>query len=379
MKRELTRDRLNECLQSERLDDLSVSRLFDLFEKEPGTSDFAPDGSVAVDPRDGAVVLYNEARARRPHDNKADDPPGPPREKPCPICDGKTTGIVDVAPLSTGHTFINKNLFPCVHTTAASVSRPPAPIHRAAVSAGTSAFGLHLLQWTSTRHDRDWHNMPVEDLVVVLERLAALEKKLLFESDGIMPDTSQWQGDGGARGFVSIVKNLGAPVGGSLTHGHQQIVYSNVMPAQTHNDLAFQTTHGAPFARHLLDHTEEPLVVKRYGAATVVVPYFMKRPYYSMLVLGNTRKEYLHQLDGDERRALARGWSEITRAFRMLMPRMGREFAYNALVHNGPGAGLYVEFLPYTQEDGGYERLGLWVCQESPERAATTLRELMGY
>jgi hypothetical protein len=72
---------------------------------------------------------------------------------------------------------------------------------------------------------------------------------------------------------------------------------------------------------------------------------------------------------------VVRGWSEAARAFQELMPKMGKEYAYNALVHTGPGAGLYVEFLPYTQEDGGYEKLGLWVCQESPEGAADVLRK----
>ena len=47
------------------------------------------------------------------------------------------------------------------------------------------------------------------------------------------------------------------------------------------------------------------------------------------------------------------------------------------IINNGPGAGLYVEFLPYTQETGGVEHLGLLVCQELPERAAARLREIL--
>jgi hypothetical protein len=62
---------------------------------------------------------------------------------------------------------------------------------------------------------------------------------------------------------------------------------------------------------------------------------------------------------------------------REIMPRVGREIAYNVITNNGPGAGLYFEFLPYTQEIGGVEHLGLFVCQELPERAAAWLREIV--
>jgi galactose-1-phosphate uridylyltransferase len=53
---------------------------------------------------------------------------------------------------------------------------------------------------------------------------------------------------------------------------------------------------------------------------------------------------------------------------------LGREIAYNVVTHNGPGAGLYFEFLPYTQEMGGYEHLGLFICQGDPEEVAERLR-----
>ena len=51
-----------------------------------------------------------------------------------------------------------------------------------------------------------------------------------------------------------------------------------------------------------------------------------------------------------------------------------RDLAYNIVTHSGPGAGLYLEFLPYTQEQGGLERLGLHVCQATPGQAAARLR-----
>lgn len=371
MKRELTREMITRVMQCEDIETATVEQIFDWFSKEKGIPDFAPDGSFAVDPRDGSVVVYNAARAKRPYDNKGADS-DEPAEKPCPICEGKTTGIIDVTPLSKGYTFVNKNLFPGVYLPKDLDVTQAAPIHSERGEGGP-AYGLHLVQWTSTLHDLDWHNMEVADLVVVLERLAALENKLLTDAGGLMPKTP-FDASGRTRGCVSIIKNYGAPVGGSLTHGHQQIIFSNAMPTQLFNDARFKEQHGVTFAEHLLKSTDESRVVKRFDGATLLVPEFMRRPYWSMLVMNDTKKQYLHELTQGELTALAEGWGAMARTLKDLMPRMGKTFAYNALVHNGPGAGLYVEFLPFTQEDGGYERLGLWVCQERPENAAEHLR-----
>jgi len=60
-----------------------------------------------------------------------------------------------------------------------------------------------------------------------------------------------------------------------------------------------------------------------------------------------------------------------------IMPAIGREPAYNILTNNGPGAGLYFEFQPYTQEFGGFEQLGLLICQADPFQAAGHLRHLL--
>ena len=57
---------------------------------------------------------------------------------------------------------------------------------------------------------------------------------------------------------------------------------------------------------------------------------------------------------------------------------IGRELAYNVITNNGLGAGLYFEFLPYTQEIGGYEQLGFYACQADPNQVAAHIRTLMG-
>jgi galactose-1-phosphate uridylyltransferase len=176
---------------------------------------------------------------------------------------------------------------------------------------------------------------------------------------------------------VIIIKNYGRLVGGSLIHGHQQIAFSNVMPRHFRDNWRFARGHGETFSAYMLRETPSELLIKDYGPAVLVVPAFMRRPYDMMLLLRDVSRQHLHELDEYELEAVAESWQDGIRAIREIMPGMGRETAYNVIINNGPGAGLYVEFLPYTQETGGVEHLGLLVCQELPERAAARLREIV--
>ncbi|HNH10251.1 MAG TPA: hypothetical protein PK683_17260, partial [Leptospiraceae bacterium] len=125
----------------------------------------------------------------------------------------------------------------------------------------------------------------------------------------------------------------------------------------------------------LLNENPEDLLVKDYGPAVLIVPYFMRRPYDIFLVLKDTEKMFLHELNDEELTAVTTAWQETVRVLLQLLHNFGKEEAYNVTVNNGPGAGLYLEFLPFTQLIGGYEKIGLWVCQESPFKAAETIRE----
>jgi galactose-1-phosphate uridylyltransferase len=348
----LSADALNQLVRTHRVGDLDRDTLAHIVRHELGSTTALPDGTCAIDPRTGDVIVHTSARARRPHDNR----PGAPAavaapERACPICEGKTTGIVDVAPLpaSRSQTFINENLFPVLY---------PWPGDEQA------AHGMHFVQWTSTLHDRDWHNLPVSDCQVVMERLAALEGALLT---GTRDD----------RGYVLIIKNSGHLVGASLAHGHQQILWSNLLPRRLAGNAVFEEQHGEPLSRYLLRENPPELTVVDYGPALLAVPYFMRRPYDTVLIVKDTEKAYLSDLDSAEIGAVAHGWHDATRAMHHVLRGLGREVAYNVLAHNGPGAGLYFEFLPYVQEVGGLEHLGIYVCQETPATAAEELRRFL--
>jgi galactose-1-phosphate uridylyltransferase len=365
---------IESLVQARDISPLSAGQIVDLFRQEPGIGSFLPDGHYVTDPRNGDRILFNAARARRPHDNRPLAEPHDIDESDCIICRGQTTGIVDVADLSQGQTFINKNLFPVLFPFAHD--RPSeqrgSPLPGKGDSGGT-VRGLHFLQWTSSLHENDWHNMPSNDRLVVMQRLAALEAKLVADAAQLL----QLEGDGFPTNTgILITKNFGRLVGGSLAHGHQQIALSSVMPRRFADNQRFEQIHDEPFSAYLQRENPPELTIKDYGPALLLVPYFMRRPYDMILLLKDSRR-YLHQLSLAELQAVADGWRDAIRIIRAVMPAIGRETAYNVLTNNGPGAGLYFEFQPYTQEFGGFEQLGLLVCQANPVSAAGLIKQLL--
>ncbi|HRF43337.1 MAG TPA: hypothetical protein PLD30_03720 [Candidatus Competibacteraceae bacterium] len=377
MAQQLSWEMLQSIVQSDSIERLSMRQLDELFHAEKDMMSFLPDSVCQIDPRNGELIVYNSTRARRPHDSGTHNTGLTTDEKPCVICQGKTTGVVDVAQLSQGATFINKNLFPIIYPLQDILEEyRQQPLYPDPAHTGRVSYGFHFLQWTSSQHDQDWHTLPLDDGLIVLQRLAALEEKLLYESKELMPPSEMPPPRKLTHGFVSIIKNYGRLAGGSLAHGHQQIGYSNIMPSRFYNNWCFAERHqGEYFSHYLLQENPSELTVRDYGDAVLVVPYFMRRPYDMLLAVKNTERQYLHELTNAEMRAVTQGIQDAIRALMQIMPMLGREPAFNMTINNGPGAGLYLEFLAHTQEIGGFEQLGLWVCQESTTNAAAYLRE----
>jgi galactose-1-phosphate uridylyltransferase len=372
MTQQLDRHKLADLVESEDIASLPFTELVRSFREDQEISKHLPDNLYQIDPRNGDVILHHSARARRPHDNRPLLSPSSAQPQACIICEGQTTGILDVADLSQGFTFINKNLFPILSPCDPGQLDSQAYGRHAHASEAGPACGLHFLQWTSSRHDQDWHNMSPADCTIVMKRLAALERKLVTDSGGFMPP-----GEGGEHSFVLIVKNHGYLVGGSMAHGHQQIAFSSVMPRRGRDNVRFQIQRGETFSAYLMRENPSALSVKDYGYVTLLVPYFMRRPFDMVLLVKDTDKQYLYQLEEAEIAAVAEGWHDAIRAIHVVMPGIGREIAYNVITSNGPGAGIYFEFLPYTQETGGAEHLGLLVCEQDPGHAVGTIRELL--
>jgi galactose-1-phosphate uridylyltransferase len=176
---------------------------------------------------------------------------------------------------------------------------------------------------------------------------------------------------------VSVIKNVGRSVGGSLSHGHQQIALTNVLPRRIAEDRAFRAREGRAFTAFMLEENPAELTVLELETGRLVVPYFMRRPYDMQYLLSDDEVERLSELSttqlSDLATALARGM-ELSRS---VLERLDVEVAYNVVFHTGTGGGVYLEFLPYTQALGGFEQLGLSACQSTPRTAAAELKALL--
>ena len=343
--------------------EVSYENIVGVVKKDKGITQFKPDNICKIDPRNSERIIYSLIRAKRPHDNKPSEVKV--KEKSCVVCDGKTTAIIDKHPLSRGFTFINKNLFPVLYPEDFG-NKPFSEVGKGIKTEGEKGTGLHLLQWSSNYHDKDISNMPLSDVEIVLERLAAVEGFLLHSKSSFMPSTKKYEKEE-HYGYVGIIKNYGRLVGGSLVHGHQQIVHTNIMPRKIKDDLDFKEKYGTRFSAFMLENNPPELTLKDLDTLRVIVPYFMRRPLDVMILFKDTCKNYLHDLCKEEIKDLSYALKTVLCAVPELMAKIGREPAYNVIFHNGPDVGLYTEIFPYTQETGGYEHLGMYLCQGSPE------------
>ncbi|GGB13742.1 hypothetical protein [Agarivorans gilvus] len=360
---------------SEHLDQLQFRDLLRNISEDPQLKQFAPDGVCHIDPRNGNLIIYNSARAKRIHTTAK--PTQTSQDDYCPICDGKSADILDIAEHSEGFTFINKNLYPIFHPIE-QIPKENADyfLHQDPFHTGRASYGFHLLQWTSSLHHRDWHNMPFEDALISFQRLAQLEKDLLHQpSDFMASSETHLKQQDVVSGYVSIIKNYGASAGASLVHGHQQIAYSNILPQHFFNNLRFRQRHNKAFSQYMIEENPKQLLIKDYGEMQLMVPYFMKRPLDMLLIVKNSEHRYLHQLTAQEQQQMVKAIQQTIAAILALMEQMGLPPAYNMIVNNGPGCGLYLEFLPKTQMMGGYEQIGLFVCQANASDSAQLLRQ----
>jgi galactose-1-phosphate uridylyltransferase len=351
-KQQFTKTLASQLIQSYSIENLSSNQLLELFQAENELRQFIPEKVGQIDPRTDERVMFNLSRATRPNADSQSE-----MVSSCPICAGRTTQILDYVELSSGFTFVNKNLYPAIFPHAKRDNYRPG-------STSFPAWGMHFLQWTSSFHDRDWHNMEIVDLSIVMSRLGAMEQHLLETFSHLSDQCS-----------VSIIKNGGLGSGGSLRHGHQQIIFSTVLPRRIVENKKFEQNNGEPFSKFILDENPSTLVIQDFGEAILLVPYFMRRPYNMLLIVKDTSKKNIYQLSFSELSAVSQGWKTAISAIHQIMTLPNKTISYNVLVHNG--SGLYFEFLPRTQTEGGFELIGLSVCQSEPYTAADQIREVI--
>ncbi|MCJ7536569.1 MAG: hypothetical protein MUO57_13655 [Anaerolineales bacterium] len=92
-----------------------------------------------------------------------------------------------------------------------------------------------------------------------------------------------------------------------------------------------------------------------------------------------TDKQYLHELSKGQLASVVTGWQDGIKLLRKIISLSQRAIAFNAITHNGPGAGQYFEFLPYSQEERCFEKLGFSVCQSNPEITSELLKDRLDH
>lgn len=314
-----------------------------------------PDPQAADDPR-GLPIAYSEARAGRPIG----------QQDACAVCDGRTCPAADVLELPGGDAaWLTPNLYPIVYPFAPGPARAPR--------------GLHLVHWSSLRHDGGLSGADPRTAAAIVAQWARAEEWLLHHADASFPESGA--GDDGRmhRGHCGLVKNRGRRVGGSVEHDHQHVLLADVPFAEP------------PAARGLVeallrDLSPERVVDEVDGRALTMVPSFMRRPLHAFLVPlapgGGARRAaragWLHHLDDDGRDAFALALARLAAAVTREMQRRSGEPAWNMILHTGPGQAPLLELRPWTQPLGGFEHLGLYLCEERPETSAGRLREALG-
>jgi hypothetical protein len=295
-----------------------------------------PDAVLGQDPRGSLPIAYSESRALRL------GVPG------CVVCDGQTCPAADQAELPGGElAWFTPNLYPITYPFEGE-----APLH-----------GLHLVHWSSLAHDGGLIGADAPTAAALLRHLAAAEEFLLHHADDSYPDTGE-----GHRGHVGVIKNRGRGVGGSVEHDHQQILLCSEPFAEP---LRTKGLAGILRAEANAERTVDSID----NLATTLVPSFMRRPLCAFIVPAGEDSGWLHHMSPDVLDATAFAIARLTLAVSECMSAAGAEPAWNLVCHTGPGCGPLFELRAFTQPLGGYEHLGLYLCEERPETSAARLRQ----
>jgi hypothetical protein len=313
----------------------------------------APERALGTDPRGDLPVAYSEARARRLGVSG------------CVVCGGETCPAADVAALPGGDVaWLTPNFYPVAY---------PFPDGRGAGAGARDVLhGLHLVHWSSLRHDGGLVGADAPTAAALFAQLARAEEWLLHHADAHYPETGA-----GHRGHVGLIKNRGRTVGGSVEHDHQQLLLSSVPfaePPATRGLRAALTAGAAAGGGARAGSGAGHIVVDEVdGLARTIVPEFMRRPLHCFVAPLAQDAGWLHHLDDAVRDALAFAIARLTLAVSGLMAASGREPAWNLVCHAGAGCAPLFELRAYTQPLGGYEQLGLYICEETPATSARRL------
>lgn len=326
-----------------------------------------------LNPLTNEWILVSPHRATRPWQGQVErlvEEQRPAHDASCYLCAGNTRAGGKHNPDYT-NTFVFDNDFPALLPDTLPQSVAEHPLFKA-----QSERGVCRVICFSPRHDWTLAHMPVDAIETVVDVWA--EQTL---------DLSKYEW----MRYVQIFENKGEMMGCSNPHPHGQIWATERLPREVFKEDISQKNYFATYGSTLLHdylHEEkqrgERLIYENEHWA-VLVPYWAIWPFES-LVISKRPVQWIADLDGAERRALADVLSNLTIRYDNLF---GVSFPYSMGFHQAPvNSGkqshwhLHAHFYPPLLRSAtikkfmvGYEMLGTPQRDITPEWAAERLRE----
>jgi galactose-1-phosphate uridylyltransferase len=315
---------------------------------------YRPAG-YSIDPRNGAEIIFSKSREKRPSifDGK----------KPCAICEGDDNEILPfimAQKLSSGaYAFVNENKYAFLNPDG----NPTYPGRVPDNDDKTPLRGGNFLVWPTTDH-MEIHELSYEDHAISFKLIGELEQKLLIE---------KFEEDFGFKS-IQIIKNIGSLIPGAHGHGPYQVTCSNKFVKRIAEDINYLAREGKSFIQFLDEDITSAMQVRDYGTMKLATHRFTKRALEAIIYPKDMKVQSVGDLNDEQIRDLARVTSDVSYALSLLMPARGNPFDYSFAFHTGPIGTMYVEVFPCSQRPGGFERLGRYVYQGTPDQSAEMYR-----
>lgn len=285
----------------------------------------------------------------------------------CPLCPTQPGGFQTEIPEPAYEIVVFENRFPSLTTP------PPVPsIEGTALSRVAPALGTcEVIVYTSD-HDASIASMPldrVEELIDVwIDRTNELSARQEIA-------------------YVFIFENRGEAMGVTLHHPHGQLYAYPFMPPVIAAELAqfdlyASEQRGCLLCDSRVENVAAGRSVDEGPFTTTLIPFAARYPYEAH-ILPNRHVRRLSDLDGEERRSLARALRRLVRGYDALFD---RRFPYVMAVHQAPCHGepeyhLHIEFYPPMRSAHKLKYLagselgaGMFINDTRPEERAVELR-----
>ncbi len=303
------------------------------------------------------AVILSPSRSKRPGaflDKKS-------REAACPFCSGNEAmtekSILVVPEEKHWKVRVFKNKYPVLHT------RNFKPIVKNSFSTFTPC-GAHEILIETNHHEREYFNMPNEDIVLILKVMKERYEKLME-----IPDVN----------YVTIFKNKGVRAGASLAHPHMQIIASPLFPDVISNEMEesekfFKIQKKCGNCQMMKNEMKARKRMVTHNKDWVVICPFVSRWPYQTTILPRRHYSEITEMGESEMINFAKVIRKLFHGYSKLF----NDPPYNIMYHNFPQSDFWhfhLHVYPRLVTHAGFEFFGLNVNITSPEKAARELKQ----